>query len=287
MTSSLQRLESKCNNIEKVEPNAGRRMATSLRCTPSSPRIGFLSLPAEMRFQIYELLFSDSWIQVETKKKYTEDGWSWHDIRRVAHGTWHQILLTCWPCYQEARGLWYFSTIWAFDSLTLRPFLDAPSTQPCLAGIKYVHLRDVHDLTQLSPDLLPSLEYVVAGVPNLVPWYGKKGFEDMDAEELFGVVKSRVFRDQSVKTRICGYLYHDGARQKFLRTRSFGVHFFIVIRDRWRATQSGHSHTGRHLITWHFLLDLDARTVRKHMLGLSCCRRPAGEFSCNAIGATS
>lgn len=57
----------------------------------------------------------------------------------------------------------------------------------------------MHDLTELWPGLLPSLRYVVAGVPNYLPWFGKMAFEDMGAEETIRIVKNRMFREEGVK----------------------------------------------------------------------------------------
>lgn len=64
--------------------------------------------------------------------------------------------------------------------------------------------------------------YVVAGVPNYLPWFGKMAFEDMDAEETVRVVKNRMFREKGVKSHICDYLYHDGVARSF-RVRKTSV----------------------------------------------------------------
>jgi hypothetical protein len=227
----------------------------------------FLTLPAEIRISIYQFIFFDSWIQIETLKRLGEHGWSWRDIRRVGNCKRHQILLSCRHFYREARAMWYASTIWDFNSLTVRPFLDASNIRPYLTCIKYVHLRDVHDLTQLWPGLLPSLRYVVAGKVNLIPWINGKSFEDMGVEETLRIVKSHLFGDKNVKTRIWNYLYHDGEGQKFLRKRSFCLHFRIDIDHFWPNGHNLDSQRSRTPTTWRFLVDLDSNTVEKHMVG--------------------
>jgi hypothetical protein len=231
---------------------------------PASQPSRFLILPAEIRVSICEFLFSDSWIQVVTNGASPLD---WRNIRRVAHCARHQILLTCWHCYLEARNLWYASTIWDFNSLTVRPFLDATNVRPYLASIRYVNLRDVHDLTQLWPDLLPSLQYVVAGVPRNLPWLGRTAFEDMDAEETIRIVKDRILGETSVKSRICNYLYHDGVGQKLPRKKNFCLHFFTTINQCWRNIQTGDSQGHFNHVTWNFLVDFDTNTVQKHRVG--------------------
>jgi hypothetical protein len=236
-------------------------MAGLLRAPASKPS-RFLILPAEVRVSIYEFLFLDSWVQVATKGTCP---WNWHTIRRIAHCTRHQILLTCRHCYLEARNIWYASTIWDFNSLTVRPFLDATNVRPYLASIRYVNLRDVHDLTQLWPALLPSLRYVVASVPNYLPWFGKMAFEDMDAEETIRIVKNRMFGEKGVKSRIYDYLYHDGVGQKLLRKKDFCLHIFTTF------CQCRQHIPTREVIFWNFLVDLDTDTVEKHRVGPVIC----------------
>jgi hypothetical protein len=163
--------------------------------------------------------------------------------------------------------MWYSSTTWDFSSLTVRPFLDAANARSYLACIKYVQLRDVHDLTQLWPGLLPSLRYVVAGTGVAKSRVDRKSFEDMGVEETFQIVRNYLFREKEVKTRICAYLYHDGEGQKFPRKRSFCLHFRISIvhyPPRGRNTRSRSTPTPT---IWSFLVDLDANTIEKHSLG--------------------
>jgi hypothetical protein len=240
-------------------------MAGLLPVSASQPS-RFLVLPAEIRVSIYEFLFLDSWMQVATRGAYP---WNWHTIRRIAHCTRHQILLTCWHCYLEARHIWYASTVWDFNSLTVRPFLDATNVRPYLASIRYVNLRDVHDLTQLWPGLLPSLKYVVAGVPNSLPWLGNTSFENLDSEETIRFVKSCIFWEEGVKNRICNYLYHDGVGQTLPRKKNFCLHFFTTFYQCQPNTQRGDFLFDR--ITWNFLIDLDTDTVEKHRIGPVIC----------------
>jgi hypothetical protein len=231
---------------------------------PASQPSRFLALPAEIRVSIYEFLFSGSWIEVAIKETYP---WNWRNICRITHCTEHQILLTCWHCYLEARNLWYASTMWDFNSLTVRPFLDATNVRPYVASIRYVNLRDVHDLTQLWPGLLPSLRYVVARVPNHLPWLGKTAFGDMDTEGTIRTVKNRTFGEKSVKSRICDYLYHDGVGQKLPRKKNFCLHFFTTINQGWRNIQTGDLQGHFNHVTWKFSVDLDTDTVKKHRVG--------------------
>jgi hypothetical protein len=237
----------------------------------SLPPCRFLTLPAETRVSIYEFIFLDNCVQIKTKKRLWEVGWSWREIHRVGCCQRHQILLTCRQCYREGRGMWYSSTTWDFSSLTVRPFLDAANARPYLACIKYVQLRDVHDLTQLWPGLLPSLRYVVAGTGVAKYRVDRKSFEDMGVEEIFQIVRNYLFREKEVKTRICAYLYHDGEGQKFPRKRSFCLHFRISI-----VHYPPRGHNTRSQTTppppppptiWSFLVDLDANTVEKRSLG--------------------
>jgi hypothetical protein len=243
-------------------------MAASLPLpAPPFQQSRFLNLPAEIRVSIYEFIFLDSWVQIETEKGVREYGWSWRNIRRVVHCARHQILLSCQHCYREARGIWYASTIWDFNSLTVRPFLDAANVQSYLSHIKYVNLRDVHDLTQLWPALLPSLRYVVASV-GPTPFRGRhrKSLADMDVEETVRIVKSYLFREKKVTTRICDYLSHEGVGQKYPRKSTFCLHFCININNLRPNAQKSDSRKPRRPTTWGFLVDLDTDTVEKFLV---------------------
>lgn len=247
----------------------------------------FLTLPAEVRVSIYGFIFLDNCVQIKTKKGLLEAGWSWREIRRVGCCERHQILLTCRQCYREGRGMWYSSTTWDFFSLTVRPFLDAANARSYLACIKYVQLRDVHDLTQLWPGLLPSLRYVVAATGCAKSWLGGKSFEDMSVEETFQIVRNCLFKEKEVKTRICAYLYHDGEGQKFPRKRSFCLQFRISIVHYLPSRRDTHSHTDPTPTLWSFLVDLDSNTVEKRSLGAVRSLPVLGDqISCSTSGAT-
>jgi hypothetical protein len=149
-----------------------------------------------------------------------------------------------------------------------------------------MQLRGVHDLTQLWPRLLPSLRYVVVAVQNHAIWNASESFQDMDNEETIRVVKNCLFRYKSVKTRICDYLYHDGADQKLLRKKSFCLHFSIDI-DRFGPNDQGTGLLGLYTRTcWRFLVDLDTNPVQKYIVEPVRLRMPAGQISCSTIGAT-
>jgi hypothetical protein len=107
----------------------------------------------------------------------------------------------------------------------------------------------------------------VAGVPNYLPWLGKMGFEDMEAEETIRIVKNRILGEKTVKSRICDYLYHDGVSQKLPRKKNFCLHFFTTIGQCQRNIQTGDLQGLFKHVTWNFLVDLDTDTVEKHMVG--------------------
>lgn len=247
-------------------------------CQPSR----FLTIPAEIRASVYELIFVDSWVEVQTKKLHHERGWSWRDIRQVGRRERHHVLLSCRHCYREARSIWYACTLWDFASLTVRPFLDAANVKPYLVCIKYVHLRDVHDLTQLRHCLLPSLRYVVVGKRSVTPSKSRKSFGDMSVEETFHIVKSHLFLEKEVKTRICDYLYYDGEGQNFPRERSFRLQFSVKIDHQPSNASSCCTPT-----TWSFLVDLDSNAVEKDVVRRI---RPSSvlpwQFSCGTTDVT-
>ena len=202
---------------------------------------------------IYKIVFADSWVQIQTQKKLRDAGWTWRRINRLTHCPRHQILLTSRVCYREALGLWYSSTLWDFDSLTVRPFLDAANMRPHVSRIKFVNLRDVHDLTQLWSDLLPSLRHVVVSMVNPVTFYDDKDFENLAGEGRVQAVTHLLFRRQCIKTRICNYLYHDGLGQKLPRKKNVCLRFFFVEQKNGRA--------GLPISNRRFLVDLETNTV--------------------------
>src|SRR5580698_5156395 len=65
----------------------------------------FLGLPAEIRFQIYDLVFTGSsfWMGRDCGRAGPQQV-----VRPDGCEARYQILLTCRPVYQEARWLWYY-----------------------------------------------------------------------------------------------------------------------------------------------------------------------------------
>ena len=239
---------------ERSQPNLNSPMAerTAQRALASPVPSHLLIIPAEIRFMIYKIVFADSWIQIRTQKTFRNTGWTWRRIKRKTHCPRHQILLTSRVCYREARSLWYSWTLCDFDSLTVRPFLDAANIRSHVSRIRFVNLRDVHDLTQLWPDLLPSLRHVVVSIVNPVTLYNDGNFENLAGEERIRAAIHLLFRRNCEKTRICNYLYHDGLGQKSPRKKNVCLRFFFVEKQ-----GGGPGPT----LNRRFLVDLDTNTV--------------------------
>jgi hypothetical protein len=129
----------------------------------SSLALGLLSLPAETRCRIYDFLSTGSnfWIgraggRVDPRQVIRPDGC---EAR-------HQILQTCRSIYQEARWIWYSSTVHTFaDQNILRSFM-VHDKRGFLRAIQHLH---IFDLDQSSPmdwlELLPSLKTLAVYTP--------------------------------------------------------------------------------------------------------------------------
>ena len=159
------------NILEVLKQTFMSRVPERVPDIPMPDASPFLLLPAELRFHIYNFLFSDSsfWISRKGPRKpflgyrTNTEGCEWR----------HQILLTCHFIYKEARSKWASSTFWTFpDQHILRTFsVDKLGLRSC---IKYLHLTDLDDLGPIDwLDPLTNLKTLTIDVPLIIAYWSE------------------------------------------------------------------------------------------------------------------
>lgn len=119
----------------------------------------FLALPAEVRFRIYEILFTGGMLHFDAPA-----GCSCAASSFNKHQTGYQILLTCRLCWNEGRSTLFRSILWIFPARawpSSELFTSNPSSSEGAKLVRCISLGLVALEGQHSFDGLPSLEDII------------------------------------------------------------------------------------------------------------------------------
>ena len=207
-----------------------------------------LELPAELRLQIYALVFigSSFWVGRDGTRSAPQ-----RVIRPDGCETRYQVLLTCHSIYREARRLWCSSSMWTFADLnTLRSSMLTNSILQY--SMRHVHILDLYQCpATVWKAILPNLNTLTIQLPGL--YMDTRGHPT--DEDIFRHVVESIFEGQEDD-------YNAGIREVFRLQRTFELSVLHERSTYWK--REWHWHVSRLFISRARVYGTDVCTYRFH-----------------------